>query len=86
MPCYQGTGLGCPVALLAGFPSKVTVLATHSSRIIGTISCSIRARISDIFLMMPFLSGIEAFGFKLCIMDLKAGASTVASGKYCSAT
>ena len=24
MPCYQGTGLGCPVALLAGFPSKVT--------------------------------------------------------------
>ena len=22
MPCYQGTGLGCPVALLAGFPSK----------------------------------------------------------------
>ena len=23
MPCYQGTGLGCPVALLAGFPSKV---------------------------------------------------------------
>jgi hypothetical protein len=25
MPCYQGTGLGCPVALLAGFPSKVKV-------------------------------------------------------------
>ena len=23
MPCYQGTGLGCPVALLAGFPSKL---------------------------------------------------------------
>ena len=22
MPCYQATGLGCPVALLAGFPSK----------------------------------------------------------------
>ena len=22
MPCYQGTGLGCPVDLLAGFPSK----------------------------------------------------------------
>ena len=22
MPCYQGTGLGCPVALLAGFVSK----------------------------------------------------------------
>ena len=22
MPCYQGTGLGCPVALLAGFASK----------------------------------------------------------------
>ena len=22
MPCYQDTGLGCPVALLAGFPSK----------------------------------------------------------------
>jgi hypothetical protein len=22
MPCYQGTGLVCPVALLAGFPSK----------------------------------------------------------------
>ena len=26
MPCYQGTGLGCPVALLAGFPSKVSVV------------------------------------------------------------
>ena len=25
MPCYQGTGLGCPVALLAGFPSKSTI-------------------------------------------------------------
>ena len=25
MPCYQGTGLGCPVALLAGFPSKVEI-------------------------------------------------------------
>ena len=25
MPCYQGTGLGCPVALLAGFPSKVSM-------------------------------------------------------------
>ncbi len=22
MPCYQGTGLGCPVALLTGFASK----------------------------------------------------------------
>ena len=26
MPCYQGTGLGCPVVLLAGFPSKYTGL------------------------------------------------------------
>jgi len=26
MPCYQGTGLGCPVALLAGFPSKIPAL------------------------------------------------------------
>ena len=25
MPCYQGTGLGCPVALLAGFPSKQAI-------------------------------------------------------------
>ena len=25
MPCYQGKGLGCPVALLAGFPSKLQV-------------------------------------------------------------
>ena len=30
MPCYQGTGLGCPVALLAGFPSKrIIVETTH---------------------------------------------------------
>ena len=26
MPCEQGTGLGCPVALLAGFASKGVVL------------------------------------------------------------
>ncbi len=25
MPCYQGTGLGCSVALLAGFPSKAKI-------------------------------------------------------------
>jgi hypothetical protein len=24
-PCQQGTGLGCPVALLAGFPSKASM-------------------------------------------------------------
>ncbi len=23
MPCYQDTGMGCPVALLGGFTSKV---------------------------------------------------------------
>ena len=26
IPCYQDTGLGCPVTLLAGFPSKVEMI------------------------------------------------------------
>jgi hypothetical protein len=36
--------------------------------------------------MIPFLSGIEIFGFKVCIMVLKDGASTIAKDKYCSVT
>ena len=37
MPCYQGTGLGCPVALLAGFPSK-TFMKWHMQYGEGTAS------------------------------------------------
>ena len=30
MPCNQDTGLGCPVALLAGFPSKVFIAFAYN--------------------------------------------------------
>ena len=40
MPCYQGTGLGCPVALLAGFPSKSSTVfrASRASDRDGRVS------------------------------------------------
>jgi hypothetical protein len=34
MPCWQGTGLGCPVALLAGFASKVALAKVAALRIV----------------------------------------------------
>ena len=35
MPCYQGTGLGCPVALLAGFPSQISTTKKSKERCEG---------------------------------------------------
>ncbi len=37
MSRYQGTGLGCPVALLAGFPSKVPPDSDRDERKVGGI-------------------------------------------------
>ena len=37
MPCYQGTGLGCPVALLTGFPSNPHIVCTTPTVQYGTL-------------------------------------------------
>ena len=46
MPCYQSTGLGCPIVLLGGFPSKFTP-QTH----LNPWECVLRGGDSDLFTM-----------------------------------